>query len=274
MRLAVIADIHGNEPALDAVLRSIAKLRVDRLVVAGDVVNGGPDSRACWERVRALGCPVLRGNHERYVFDLGTERARPEWSTLQFAPVQYAAAQVGDAYRKEMAACPTHLRLAECPDLLIVHASARNDQDVIYPGTKEEDLASMFAGTAERWIVRGHNHYSGVHLWGARRIVTAGAVGLPLDGNTRAQFVIMERKGGDWTVEHHAVLYDVAETLRRFRQSGYLEKAGPMAHLFYREVETASFHIVPFLKFQTAYLHQHAGATLTQAWEAYSKRGY
>jgi diadenosine tetraphosphatase ApaH/serine/threonine PP2A family protein phosphatase len=190
---------------------------------------------------------VLRGNHERYVFDLGTERAKPEWSTPQFGPVQFAAAQLGDAVRRELAALPGVLRVEGAEDLLVVHGSARSDSDLIFPYTSDEEIAPMFAGVAERWIVRGHNHYAGVRLWGDRRIVTCGSVGLPLDGTPKAQFAVMERDGGaGWRVEHHAVAYDVAATLRRFRESGCLESAGPIARLFMREVETAAFHVVPF----------------------------
>jgi hypothetical protein len=108
----------------------------------------------------------------------------------------------------------------------------------------------MFAGTSERWLIRGHNHYPGIYLWGERRIVTVGSVGLPLDGTPAAQFTVLERRKGDWTVQQFAAAYDVAEALRRFSESDYLEAAGPMARLFMREVETAAFHIVPFLKWQ------------------------
>jgi len=250
MRIALIADIHGNLPALEAVLARIEQLRVDRLLVLGDVVVGSPDSAACWERMKSLKCPMLRGNHERYVFDLGTARAKPEWSQPQFGPVQYAAAQLSDAARQELAALPTTIRLPEAPDLLFVHGSARNDNDLIFPYTSDAEIAPMFAGAAERWILRGHNHFAGVRLWGERRIVTVGSVGLPLDGTPAAQFTLLERGANEWSVQQFALPYDVTATLRRFTESDYLTAGGPMARLFMREVETASFHIVPFLAWQ------------------------
>jgi hypothetical protein len=272
MRIAILADIHGNLAALEAVLERVETLKVDRLVVAGDIVVGAPDSLICWERVKALGCPVLRGNHERYVFDLGTERAKPEWSSRQFGPVQYAAAQLGEANRRELAALPTVLRIPDAEDLLIVHGSARSDNDLIFPYTSDEEITPMFAGCAERWIVRGHNHYAGVRLWGDRQIVTTGATGLPLDGTVKAQFVVMERHGRDWRTEHHAVAYDVAATLKRFRESGYLEEAGPIGRLFMREVETAAFHILPFQKFNTELVRAGRELPLEDAVEAFMRR--
>lgn len=273
MRIAIIADIHGNITALEAVLARVAELNVDQLLVAGDIVVGSPDSLACWEKVKSLGCAVLRGNHERYVFDLGTERARPEWSTPQFGPVQHAAAQLGAARLRELAALPAMLRLEGAEDLVFVHGSARSDSDVIFPYTTDEELAAMFSGVGERWIVRGHNHYAGVLLWGDRRIVTAGAVGLPLDGTTRAQFLVMERRaGGDWRPQHHAVSYDVKKAVQRFREENYLERAGPVARLFMREVETASFHLLPFQKFNAELVKRGVNLPLADAVEAFFRR--
>ncbi len=249
MRIALLADIHGNLPALEAALADIALLQVDQLIVLGDIVVGSPDSLACWTRVKGLGCPVLRGNHERYVFDWETERARPEWSTPQFGPVRFAARQLGDGPRRELAQLPATLKVQGAEDVLFVHASARNDHDLVFPYTTDAAVEQMFAGSNERWLVRGHNHFASVRLWENRRIVTVGAVGLPLDGTPAAQFTVMEKRGEEWRVEHRCARYDVGETVRRFHDSGYLDTGGPMAQLYLREVLTASFHMIPFLKF-------------------------
>ena len=176
MRIAIIADIHGNLPALEAVLAELAQVRPDRLIVAGDSVVGAPDSAACWARVKALGCPVLRGNHERYVFDFDTPRAKPEWSGERFGPVRWAAGQFDTAGRAELAALPATLRLPEAPGVLFVHGSPRNDHDLLFPYTPEAEVAEKFGGVAERLIVRAHNHYCGVRDWSGGRIVTVGSV--------------------------------------------------------------------------------------------------
>lgn len=249
MRIALLADIHGNLPALEAALAEVALLQVDQIIVLGDIVVGSPDSLACWTRVKGLGCPVLRGNHERYVFDLDTERARPEWSTLQFGPVRFAANQLGAEQRQELARLPATLKVPDTDDALFVHASARNDHDLVFPYTSDAAVEQMFVGSKERWLVRGHNHFASVRLWGDRRIVTVGAIGLPLDGNPAAQFTVMEKRGGEWRVDHRCARYDISETVRRFHDSGYLDTAGPIARLYLREVQTASFHMIPFLKF-------------------------
>ena len=255
MRIALLADIHGNLAALEAVLAEIETLKPDKLIVAGDVVDGGPDSGACWRRVKALGCPVIRGNHERYVFDYGTPRADPAWSSPQFAPLRFARAEFTAAEIAELAALPPHWRDPSLPELLVVHASLRGDNDSIFPYTPDALIEPMFEGVdpAVKIIVRGHNHACSTREWGARRIVTTGSVGLAQDGNPAAQFLLLEHGAdGVWAVRHRAVRYDIGATLRRFRESGYLDKTGPLGRLFYREMETGTHQIVPFLSFYGA----------------------
>lgn len=249
MRVVVIADIHGNFAALEAALADIERLRPDRLVVAGDVVDGGPDSAACWERVKALDCPVLRGNHERYVFDFGTERAAPEWIRPQFGPLHFARNEVSNTQMRELAALPGIWRDAALPGLVVVHASELGDHDSVHAYTPDEAVEAVFPSLREPLIVRGHNHQCMTREWRHGRIVTTGAVGLPQDGNQAAQFAVFELGSHGWSVRHRAVRYDVGATLRRFRESGYLEQAGPLGRLFYREVETATMQVVPFLRF-------------------------
>lgn len=259
MRLAILADIHGNLPALEAALAEIETSRPDVVIVAGDVVDGGPDSGACWRRVKTLGGVVLRGNHERYLFDYGTPRADPAWSSPQFAPLRLARSELTEDELAELAALPTSWALPEFPDLLVVHASLRCDNDSIFPYTPDTQIDPMFEGIdpAVRVIVRGHNHFCSTREWRGRRIVTTGSIGLPQDGNPAAQFLVLEHDPGArgesaWRVRHRAVRYDIGATLRRFRESGYLERAGPLGRLFYREMETGTHQVVPFLRFYGA----------------------
>lgn len=268
MRIAIIADIHGNYPALEAALAEIESLRPDRLVVAGDMVDGGPDSAACWRRVKALGCPVIRGNHERYVFDYGTPRADAAWASPQFAPLRVARAELTEAEIAELAALPLVWSDPEAaPGLLVVHASLRGDNDSIFPYTPDALIDPMFAGIdpSVRLVVRGHNHVCSQREWGGRRIVTTGSIGLPQDGNPAAQFLLLELgEDKEWRVRHRAVRYDVGLTLRRFRESGYLDKAGPLGRLFYREMETGTHQVVPFLRFYGAARARGAQWTLEE----------
>lgn len=248
MRIAVLADIHGNLPAFEAALADAQAQKPDYLLIAGDLVVGSPDSAACWHLAQSLGVPLLRGNHERYVYDFGTPDAPAITQTERFAPVRWAAAQFTAAEKAAMRTLPQTLRLPDVPDVLFVHASARNDGDLIFPYTPADDLDPMFAGTTERVIVRGHNHIAAVRLWRNRVIVTTGSVGLAQDGSPTAQYLILEGSKSGWEVCHRSTSYPVAQTVRRFHQSGYLAQTGVMGRLFLREVEAAAMWIVPFLR--------------------------
>jgi len=248
MRIAIFADIHGNLAAFEAALGHVRTLGVDHLVLAGDLICGAPDSLACWQLAQTLDCSLLRGNHERYVFDFGTANAPALWRSERFGPVQWAVAQFSESERRTLAALPFAVRLPAAPDLLFVHASPRRDNDSIVAYTPEAELAAMFADSAETMIVRGHDHWCQLRLWQNRTIVTAGSIGMTLDEHPTAQYALLERNGQGWHVQHHAVPYAVERTVARFSDTGYLRTAGPMARLILREIATASPHIVPFLR--------------------------
>ncbi len=255
MRIAILADIHGNQAAFEAALEDASR-RAERIFIAGDVVVGAPDSAACWRLARSLDCPILRGNHEGYVAGLDHPDAPAAWRTPQFAPVQWAATQLTADERRAADALPAHLRPADLPGLLLVHASLRSDRDSVMPYTPNEELAAMFPDVEEPLIVRAHNHAGQVRLWGRHTIVTTGSVGLALDGSPTAQYLLLEQTRAGWAFQHRSAPYDVAAALRRFRSSGYLEAAGPMARLYQREVATGAHQIVPFLRAYSAWSHE------------------
>lgn len=248
MRIGILADIHGNLPAFEATIEHLRHQRVDQIIIAGDVVIGSPDSAACWQLAQELGCPIIRGNHERYISHHGTNEGSSHWDDQQFAPLRWAAEQFEPTTREEIARLPLYLRLPDAPDLLIVHASLRADRDTVYAHTPDEEVAAMFPGVTERVIVRAHNHFAQTRLWRGHSIVTAGSVGLSLDCEPTAKYMIMERKNGEWRWHHYAVEYDLDAALRRFHETGYLDATGPIGRLYMREVATASYQIVPFLK--------------------------
>lgn len=248
MRIAILADIHGNLPAFEAALKHVSQQKVDQIIIAGDIVVGSPDSDACWTLALSLGCPILRGNHERYVGHFGTTQASPLWSLEQFAPLQWTVDQFSEQDRQRMEQLPLNLRLPEAPNLFVVHASERDDHDTIESHTPEQVLHDMFPSAQARYIIRAHNHFGQVRVWEKGFIITCSSVGLPLDSNPTAQYLLLEQVKNEWKIQHQSVPYPLEATLSRFHDTNYLTSVGPMGHLFYREVVTASHQIVPFLR--------------------------
>lgn len=258
LRLAVLGDVHGNLEAFKACIERVDALGVDRVIIAGDLVNGAPDSKACWDLAHSRGFALLRGNHERYLFDQNTSREDPSWRTDRFAPIRWAAAQFGEQELELMRRLPLCYRDALAPELLIVHATVRSDNEPILAYTPDSVLDEAFtgSGTADL-IVRAHNHLPYARAWGDSTIVSAGAVGMPLDGTTDAKFVLLERDGaGHWRYQHVAVPYDVDKTIERFRSSGYLEAGGAITRLFLREVATGTHQMMPFIRYWQSQIPQ------------------
>jgi predicted phosphodiesterase len=263
MRLAVLADVHGNVQALEAVLEHARKQSVDCIIIAGDLVNGLPDSRACWDLANALHLTILRGNHERYLSHYGTEQLN--WSGEQFKPIAWTVKQFSRDERKVMEDLPLHVCL---DDLLIVHASYRSDYDTIMPDTPIDELEKMFTGSRERFIIRGHNHQSfSLHFHG-RQLESLGSAGLPLDGSPKADYAILEQSKGSWKVTRHELDFDRDETVKRFSETGYLEEGGPMAKLFLQELRTSRWQIIPFLNDYERW-SRHETLSLDQAVDAF-----
>ncbi|MEZ4735864.1 MAG: metallophosphoesterase family protein [Caldilineaceae bacterium] len=248
MRIAILADIHGNLPAFEAVLHHLRQQAPDLIIIAGDVVIGAPDSAACWQLAQSLACPMVRGNHERYLSDFGTAQGDPAWQTEQFLPVQWAVAQFTAVERSAIAALPLTLALPAAPDLLVVHAGVRSDRENLPPYKADAEIAAMFPKVPQRWIVRGHDHLARAHTWREKTIITTGSVGLPMDGNTAAQYTLLDATPQGWCVYHQAVEYDVRKTLDRFAVTNYVAQTGVMGRLFLRETATATPHFVPFLR--------------------------
>src|SRR3990172_5911680 len=161
-RIAVFADIHGNLPAFEAALNHVSQQKVDQIILAGDIVNGAPDSKACWNLALSLDCPILSGNQERYVAHFGTPKASPLW-TME---------QLSEQDRHCMEQLPLNLRLPEAPDLFFVHATERDDHDTVASHTPEQALHEMFPTAQERYIIRAHNHFGQVRVWDKGFIVT------------------------------------------------------------------------------------------------------
>lgn len=265
MRLAVLADVHGNLQALEAVLEHAQKQSVDQIIIAGDLINLLPDSRACWDLVQSLKLPMVRGNHERYVFHYDTPLADPFWHSEAFKVLGLTVAQFSEAERQQMECLPLHLHF---DDLLIVHASYRGDYDSIFADTPESELGPMFAGSAERFIVRGHNHHSYVVKFGNRHVETISSAGLPLDGTPEAKYVIVEKSAQGWGIERQQVAYDHKGAIKRLESSIFMKQGGPVTKIFLHELQTSFPHVVRFWKeYQT--WSQNETLTLEQAVNAF-----
>jgi putative phosphoesterase len=213
MRIAALYDIHGNLPALEAVLHEVRAARVDQIVIGGDVLPG-PMPRESLDRLLDLDIPLqcIRGNGDREV--IAPTGAVPEayresmrWNADQLRPE--------DAQR--LAAWPLSVRVQAGPlgEVLFCHATPRNDTEIFTRLTADELLSPIFGDLHASVVVCGHTHMQFDRRIGGVRIVNAGSVGMPF-GHPGAYWLLL---GDD--VELRRTPYNLEEAARRIRATKY-----------------------------------------------------
>lgn len=223
MRFAVLSDIHGNLPALDAVLADLAcRGGAQRIVNCGDILSGPLWPAETAARLMALGGPAIAGNHERQL--LACERT-PGGASDRFAWERTTPAQ-----RAWLAALPATLALE--PDVFVCHG--RPDTDLEYlletvqPGVGSRpatplEVAQRLDGSAAAGaslVLCGHSHLPRLAQLDATLCVNPGSVGLPAydddhvafhvhqTGSPHARYALCERSATGWSVAQIAVAYD------------------------------------------------------------------
>lgn len=244
LRIAVFSDVHGNLPALEAVLADIRREAPDVTVFAGDAVNGVPFLQACAQRIRALGIPAIRGNHEEGLAKYLAEPGHPRYQTESF-PIQIrvGAELLAPAEREWLAGLPDRHVVEE---VLVVHGTPRSHGENM---PARGDLAEPLAGVEQRVVVCGHTHHSFVRQWQDRLVVNNGSVGLPLWSDHQAEYSLLTRRGGQWTAEIRRVPYPWQDALRALEGSEYSARLGPMARLQLLELKTGRAWMMPFFVF-------------------------
>jgi len=217
MRVAALYDIHGNLPALEAVLADIARANVDQLVVGGDVVPG-PMPLETLARLRALDIPVqfIHGNGEVAVLaEMAGEIPQvPE----QFrAVIAWNARQLTDVEKTQIAQWPmTHqLHVGGVGETLFCHATPRNVTEIFLRTTAEERLVPVFSGVTAAAVICGHTHMQFDRQVGRLRVVNAGSVGMPF-GEPGAYWLLLGPG-----VELRRTDYDFDSAAERVRRTNY-----------------------------------------------------
>lgn len=249
MRVAVIGDIHGNMPALDAVMNDLREQRPDEILVCGDLVGRGPQGHAVAQRIREMGWPSVQGNHEDFLIRIrrkqlkATDLEPKSWPALEF--MAYDLTPEDEAY---LDALPFSMCSSLHEDVRLVHGTPDSFTRGVGYWTREDDLKKHWNAVDERVLVCGHTHRPLKAEVGTGLIVNTGSVGLPFNGDSRAQYVILSKVGSEWEVEFRTIEYDRNALMAIYESSGFLEKGGIYAWLLKREVETAHPHLVPYMK--------------------------
>lgn len=211
MRVAALYDIHGNLPALEAVLADVERENVDAIVFGGDIASG-PMPGETLELVRSLDAVSIRGNADR----LDAPALSPEHD------VETSRRWLESALDEEQISWLANLDFsAVIDDTLYVHATPQDDVTVITELTSDERLAELLSGVQQPRVVAGHTHMQLDRTIGSIRFVNAGSVGMAYEAKAGAYWAIL-----DDDVEFRRTEYDRERAATAIRATSYPHSAG------------------------------------------------
>jgi putative phosphoesterase len=212
-RVAVLADIHGNLPALEAVLTEVDAAGVDLVVLDGDIVTG-PHPRGTLALLEARGDRTVwvRGNADRELTE------PPAGAPVEVEALRrWVAGELDVGRRQRLAALPLAATVVVegLGQVLCCHATARDDTEIVLVDSSLDRYQAAFAGVTTPTVVLGHTHMPFDRLVDRRRFLNAGSVGMPY-GHAGASWVLLGPG-----VELRRTAYDVEAAAARLREGGY-----------------------------------------------------
>lgn len=232
MRVAILADTHGNLLALEAVLADLRAKAPDLVVNLGDLSTGPFDPAGSADAQIALGCPTLAGNHERNLSE-GDDTS---------SSVAFARPRLSASHLEWIEGLPATLRLLD-GEVFACHGSpAGGDLDYLLEDVaggrpvlaSEDAIRPKLAGAGPaRLVLCGHTHVPRAVQVGGVLVVNPGSIGMPAyadgdpvphaieTGAPHARYAVATRgRGGMWSAELHAVAYDWDRAARQAQANG------------------------------------------------------
>jgi predicted phosphodiesterase len=212
VKVLIIADVHGNLEALDAVLADPH----DALICLGDMVGYGPDPGACVRRIMGESPIIVRGNHDHAVATGAAPGCLPSFHWLAQATAQLAAVQLSEGERADLAGLP--LRESETIDGALYHLVHATPSDPMYgylePGCEAwtHELRDIDPGI----LLVGHTHLPFRHEVAGHTLLHPGSVGQPRQGDPRASYIVIE----DGNISFCRAVYPVERTVAKLERSG------------------------------------------------------
>jgi predicted phosphodiesterase len=274
MRLAILADIHGNLPALEAVIADLDRYAPDEVVLAGDQINRCPWSAEVLDLVATLGWPAIAGNHEWVVSVLDTPSCPPIFQDrVRYADVWHTWSTLSPRHFAMLAALPFERRLdgGGGPAIRLLHGIKENPFEGYTVEMSEARMVELMEDIAETVVVGAHTHVPMMRWAGGRQVFNPGSVGMPYNGDPRAQYLILEGDGNRWEPIFRQVEYDRARVRDVFVEEKIAAHYGPLGPLYMRTLMTGQPWASDFLIWLRAQ-GEASGADLGAAVDAYLTR--
>jgi putative phosphoesterase len=233
-RIAVITDIHGNLPALEASLAAIEAIGVDAIYCGGDLVGYGPHPNEVCALIEEREIPTLYGNYDyaiaRDLVDCGCAYVTQHDRELGHQSVLWTLVHTDQKHKDFMRALPFDIRLELGGQRLrLVHGSPRKVNEYLFEDKPPRTFERIAAGAECDVLVFGHTHKPWIHTYGGVLFVNCGSVGKPKDGDPRTAFAILEPdEAGQVRASIERVPYNAEAVAREVAAAGlpgeYAEK--------------------------------------------------
>jgi putative phosphoesterase len=225
-RVAVVTDIHGNLPALEASLQAIDAIGVGQIYCGGDLVGYGPHPNAVCALIEEQRIPTIYGNYDyaigRDLDDCGCAYVTQHDRELGQQSVAWTLAHTDQSHKDFMRALPFDLRfdLGE-QRVRLVHGSPRKVNEYLFEDKPARTFERIAAGAECDVLVFGHTHKPWIHEYGGVLFVNCGSVGKPKDGDPRAAFAVLELdQSGRVQASIERVPYDAEAVAREVAAAG------------------------------------------------------
>jgi putative phosphoesterase len=224
-RAAVVTDIHGNVPALEAALHRIDELGVDDVYCGGDLVGYGPRPNEICRAIEERGIPTIYGNYDFAIArdddDCGCFYPTPKDREIGQGSVAWTLAHTDERSKRFMRDLPFDLRFElDGKRVRLVHGSPRKVNEYLL----EERPVRSFERIAQLAdcdvLLFGHTHKPWDRAYGGVLFVNCGSVGKPKDGDPRGSFAVLAEGDGGVSVSFERVEYDASAVAREIRNVG------------------------------------------------------
>jgi predicted phosphodiesterase len=246
MKTAIIADIHGNFYALEAVLKAIRQENPDEIICAGDMINPLWDSNLVLEVLQSEKITCLRGNHEDYIINYHKKPA--DWQAYNLKPIKITAENLSQKTVQKLADLPLYHTAGFKDEILICHSSPTNNAKN-YSDKTVDEIDLDFNQFSAKIIVNAHLHQPDIKTLSNRVYLTAGSVGLPMSRSLSAEYLIIETKYDKASYVHKSVDYPHNQAVSAFIRNDFLCQGGAISWLLLDELLTADRNMAIFIPY-------------------------
>ncbi|NML71053.1 metallophosphoesterase [Chryseobacterium sp. RP-3-3] len=230
IQIAIFSDVHGNLPALEAVLEDIERRGIQQKFCLGDLVDFAPWGNEVIEKIKDLNIPCLMGNHdERIAFDIPVvplSKHSQEETDARFIAIDHSKKNITEENKKFLSELPFHLKLnykigKKHWNIQLVHSSLSSNDTYLYEAENDDIFVNMLQESQSDTIVMGHTHLSFKKSFEHKKwAINCGSVGRSKEENRLASYLILTMNEHQILPEIVQIDYPLEQTVHGIEESG------------------------------------------------------